>query len=174
VPKTRSLAAVATLCALVAALSVALSASPASAATPDLNWRHFVGIASGRCLDVDTNTNYKVQLWSCDSGSDESWGLQYAGTLYGGVSYYEVVNRRTGNCLTGTGVSGAAVFMGNCSTVLTPWWYFPVTTGSVTPFVNVGSGLCLDARNNGKGNGTVVQEYGCNGTSAQSWNDVDV
>jgi hypothetical protein len=31
-----------------------------------------------------------------------------------------------------------------------------------------------DARNNGTGNGTVAQQYDCNGTSAQSWIDVDV
>jgi hypothetical protein len=158
--------------ALVAALFVALGAGPAAAATPPVNWRHFVGVASGRCLDVDTHSNVTVQLWSCDSGTDESWSLSYVGTLSSGQGFYEIVNRRTGTCLTTAGsASGSALVVGNCTAALTPWWYFPVTTGSVTPFVSVYSGLCVDARNNATGNGTIVQQYFCNGTSAQSWRD---
>jgi hypothetical protein len=161
------------LAVVAACLFVALGASPAAAA--DLNWRHFVGAASGRCLDVDTHSNTIVQLWSCDNGSDESWALTYVGTLYGGQDYYKVINRRTGTCLTAVGgAGGTALTMGDCNAVLTPWWYFPVKTGNVTPFVNVYSGLCMDARNNGTGNGTIVQQYACNGTTAQSWRDVDV
>ncbi len=168
--RKRILAVVAALVALVA-----LTASPAAAA--DLNWRHFVGLVSNRCLDVDTNSNYKVQLWSCDGGSDESWGVQYVGTAYPDVDYYQVINRRTGNCLGTAGGSltrGAAVVVSTCTATLSQWWYFPVKTGAVQKLVNLGSGLCLDARNNGTGNGTIVQQYDCNGTGAQSWIDVDV
>ncbi|WP_436533226.1 RICIN domain-containing protein [Actinoplanes sp. HUAS TT8] len=171
-PRNRFLAVATALAALMATLFVA---SPASAA--DLNWRHFVGVASNRCLDVDTNTNFKVQLWSCDSGSDESWGVSFVGTLPDGEGFYNIVNRRTNSCLTPNGFSTAVstpVVMNSCNLSVTQLWYFPVKTGPVQTIVNVWSGLCLDARNNGTGNGTIVQIYTCNSTTAQQWRDVDV
>ncbi|MFF9765964.1 RICIN domain-containing protein [Streptomyces sp. NPDC014636] len=41
-------------------------------------------------------------------------------------------------------------------------------TGFAT-VVNAASGKCLDARAAGTANGTVVQQYACNGTTAQQW-----
>ncbi|MFE5833736.1 RICIN domain-containing protein [Streptomyces sp. NPDC056488] len=41
-------------------------------------------------------------------------------------------------------------------------------TGTVT-VVNTGNGKCLDARAAGTANGTAVQQYSCNGTTAQQW-----
>jgi hypothetical protein len=38
-----------------------------------------------------------------------------------------------------------------------------------TTVVNVGSGKCVDARAAATVNGTVVQQYACNGSAAQSW-----
>ncbi|MFC4585223.1 RICIN domain-containing protein [Sphaerisporangium corydalis] len=38
-----------------------------------------------------------------------------------------------------------------------------------TTVVNVGSGKCVDARAASPANGTAVQQYACNGTTAQSW-----
>jgi hypothetical protein len=35
--------------------------------------------------------------------------------------------------------------------------------------MNAASGRCLDARSAGTANGTVVQQYACNGTTAQQW-----
>jgi hypothetical protein len=176
--KRRYLAVATALAAMAAGLLVAFAASPAGAATPELNWRHFVGLGSSRCLDEDTNYNVKIQLWSCDSGSDESWGLQYGGHVYGGggqVDEYLIVNRRTGLCLSsynGSYNSGQAIVLGSCN-ALTRWWYFP-DSNPVGRIVNLYAGKCLDARNNATGNGTVVQQYDCNGTSAQLWRDVDV
>ncbi|MEU7033077.1 RICIN domain-containing protein [Streptomyces sp. NPDC046237] len=43
-----------------------------------------------------------------------------------------------------------------------------VPTGTVT-VVNSGSGKCLDARAAATVNGTAVQQYACNGTTAQQW-----
>ncbi|MGW8597462.1 RICIN domain-containing protein [Streptomyces sp. NPDC055893] len=43
-----------------------------------------------------------------------------------------------------------------------------IPTGTVT-FVNAGSGKCLDARAAATANGTAVQQYACNGTTAQQW-----
>ncbi|MFE5941811.1 RICIN domain-containing protein [Streptomyces sp. NPDC056480] len=43
-----------------------------------------------------------------------------------------------------------------------------IPTGTVT-VVNAGSGKCLDARAASTVNGTAVQQYACNGTTAQQW-----
>jgi len=38
--------------------------------------------------------------------------------------------------------------------------------------VNAGNGKCVDARAAGTANGTVVQQYACNGSQAQPWQAV--
>ncbi|MFE5512193.1 RICIN domain-containing protein [Streptomyces sp. NPDC056529] len=43
-----------------------------------------------------------------------------------------------------------------------------IPSGTVT-IVNSGSGKCIDARAAGTVNGTAVQQYACNGTTAQQW-----
>ncbi len=45
-------------------------------------------------------------------------------------------------------------------------------TGFAT-LLNAASGKCLDARSAGTANGTVVQQYTCNGTGAQQWSLTD-
>ena len=45
----------------------------------------------------------------------------------------------------------------------------PVTSGSTYTVVNLNSGKCVDARAAGTANGTAVQQYTCNGTTAQNW-----
>ncbi len=44
-----------------------------------------------------------------------------------------------------------------------------ISPGTWYNVVNVNSGKCVDARAAGTANGTVVQQYTCNGTTAQSW-----
>ncbi|WP_372343671.1 RICIN domain-containing protein [Streptomyces sp. KL116D] len=41
-------------------------------------------------------------------------------------------------------------------------------TGSTT-VISKGSGKCVDARAAASADGTAVQRYGCNGSSAQNW-----
>ncbi|MFF8683139.1 RICIN domain-containing protein [Streptomyces sp. NPDC015237] len=43
-----------------------------------------------------------------------------------------------------------------------------IPTGTVT-VANIANGKCLDARAAATANGTAVQQYGCNGTTAQQW-----
>jgi hypothetical protein len=45
----------------------------------------------------------------------------------------------------------------------------PVTSGSTYTVVGLNSGKCVDARAAGTANGTAVQQYACNGTTAQNW-----
>lgn len=61
----------------------------------------------------------------------------------------------------GTGVAAASQDTASAQTAAVP-------TGWAT-VVNVGSGKCVDARAAGTANGTVVQQYACNGSQAQQW-----
>ncbi|MFG2883505.1 RICIN domain-containing protein [Streptomyces sp. NPDC048297] len=45
--------------------------------------------------------------------------------------------------------------------------------GGFVTVMNAASGRCLDARAAGSANGTVVQQYACNGTNAQQWTFTD-
>ncbi|MGW0993210.1 RICIN domain-containing protein [Streptomyces sp. NPDC002523] len=45
--------------------------------------------------------------------------------------------------------------------------------GGFVTVMNAASGRCLDAKAAGTANGTVVQQYACNGTSAQQWTFTD-
>nr|WP_308288220.1 ThuA domain-containing protein [Streptomyces corallincola] len=45
----------------------------------------------------------------------------------------------------------------------------PISETSWYSVANTGNGACVDARGAGTANGTVVQQYTCNGTNAQQW-----
>ncbi len=174
--RRRMAAAAAALAMLATGLVVALSAGPAQA--DDFYWREFVGQGSGKCMDVATENNATLQIWACNDQGQQNWRLQFAGNSLG-VDFYYVINRRSPNgCL---GIAGdsfnaqAPALLQACFTGFTQWWYFrPHTVGNVTydEFVNLETGLCLDARGNSPNNGTLLQQYPCNQTGAQYWQDV--
>ncbi|MET4643366.1 hypothetical protein ABID95_003103 [Streptomyces atratus] len=62
---------------------------------------------------------------------------------------------------TGTGVAAASQDTATAQAAALPTSWATV--------VNVGSGKCVDARAAGAVNGTVVQQYACNGSQAQQW-----
>ncbi|MFJ6070854.1 RICIN domain-containing protein [Streptomyces sp. NPDC093065] len=67
-----------------------------------------------------------------------------------------------------TAVVPAAVLAGSLLTVAQPAQAAAPPTGWAT-VVNSGSGKCLDARAAGTVNGTAVQQYTCNSSTAQQW-----
>jgi hypothetical protein len=119
------------------------------------------GSASGRCLDVPgvSSTNgTQLDLWDCNSGSNQSWLYTPAKTL---VVY--------GNkCLDVAGSStspGAKVEIWDCTA--TPNQQFTINAnGTIT---NVQTGLCLDATSAGTANGTLIETFTCNGGTNQTW-----
>ncbi|MYS21859.1 Predicted chitinase [Streptomyces sp. DvalAA-14] len=65
---------------------------------------------------------------------------------------------------------GAAVLAASGLTLaVAPAASAAVTSGTAYTVTNVNDGKCVDARAAGTANATAVQQYACNGTSAQSW-----
>ncbi|MEW2283270.1 endo-1,4-beta-xylanase [Streptomyces sp. NPDC047841] len=117
------------------------------------------GVGSGRCLDVpnaSTTDGTQVQLWDCNSATNQQWTLTDAGELkvYGN------------KCLDagGTG-NGTKVQIYGCWGGDNQKWRLN-SDGSI---VGVQSGLCLDAVGNGTANGTLIQLYSCSNGSNQRW-----
>jgi lysophospholipase L1-like esterase len=122
----------------------------------------FVGVQSGRCLDVSgysTANGAAVQLWDCGNAqSNQSWTYTSAKQL---VVY--------GNkCLDAYGqgtANGTAVVIWDCNGQINQQWNLN-SNGSIS---GVQSGLCLDANGRGTTNGTKIILWTCNGQSNQQW-----
>ncbi|MFC8430421.1 endo-1,4-beta-xylanase [Streptomyces sp. NPDC057253] len=117
------------------------------------------GVGSGRCLDVPnagTTDGTQVQLWDCNSATNQQWTLTDAGELrvYGT------------KCLDagGTG-NGTRVQIYSCWGGDNQKWRLN-SDGSI---VGVQSGLCLDAVGAATANGTLIQLYSCSSGSNQRW-----
>ncbi|MCG7206631.1 endo-1,4-beta-xylanase [Streptomyces arenae] len=117
------------------------------------------GVGSGRCLDVpnaSTTDGTQVQLWDCNSATNQQWTLTDAGEL-----------RVYGNkCLDAAGTgNGTKVQIYSCWGGDNQKWRLN-SDGSI---VGVQSGLCLDAVGAGTANGTLVQLYSCSNGNNQHW-----
>lgn len=117
------------------------------------------GVGSGRCLDVpsaSTADGTQVQLWDCNSGSNQQWTFTAAGEL-------QVYGNK---CLDAGGTAnGTKVQIYSCWGADNQKWRLN-SDGSI---VGVQSGLCLDAVGNGTANGTLIQLYSCSNGSNQRW-----
>ncbi len=126
--------------------------------------------ADGSCLDVTgggTANGTLVDLQGCNGSGAQVWQPQSNGSL---------VNPQSGKCLDDTGQStapGTQVQIWSCSGAANQSWVSPAgssggTTGATGAIVGY-QGLCLDVRSANSADGTPVQVYTCNSTSAQSW-----
>ncbi|MFG1807654.1 RICIN domain-containing protein [Streptomyces sp. NPDC049040] len=145
----------------------------------------------GKCLDVKsediarTPVHARVQAWDCSGVSEQEWSSHpYAqvptgefGTLQ---TLYQIKNLRTGMCLEikaeGSLVAGVQADVvpcagGSADTIADQLWEeqpsgrgFVVQTWSAA---RVNALLCLDLKGNSNDNGTPVQQWTCNGSTAQ-------
>ena len=69
------------------------------------------------------------------------------------------------------GLSALILVAGGLAAVLAPGAVAQaaVTSGATYTVINLNSGKCVDARAAATANGTAVQQYDCNGTTAQQW-----
>ncbi|WP_329361816.1 glycoside hydrolase family 3 C-terminal domain-containing protein [Streptomyces sp. NBC_00669] len=114
----------------------------------------------GKCLDLgaDDNTNgSKVDIYTCNGTSGQSWSHLADGTL-----------RAAGKCLdakaAGT-TDGTLIQIYDCNGSGAQVWH----DGSDGSLVNPASGKCLDDPKGSTTDGTQLQLYTCNGTAGQSW-----
>jgi hypothetical protein len=121
---------------------------------------HAVG--AGKCLDVNgvsTTPGTQLQIWDCNSGSNQTWSRTASGqlTVYSGSS---VMCMSAANTTAGTPVA-----IQPCGSATSQQWHFN-DDGTVT---GVQSGLCLDVSGASTANGAKVQLWTCNHGSNQQW-----
>ncbi|MDQ0585602.1 RICIN domain-containing protein [Streptomyces rishiriensis] len=128
---------------------------------PGTDGAALVGSASGRCVDLDKNTNVngaQAQLWDCSGGRNETFTQTSRGEL---VVYAD-------KCLdaekSGT-TNGTKVIIWDCTGGTNQKWTVH-SDGAVT---NNLSGLCLDAANAATANGTKLILWTCGGQDNQKW-----
>ena len=119
------------------------------------------------------NRNARVQTWQCFGSANQEWGIIFAGT-YGGVDYFEFAGKTTGSlCMEVRDSSfsdGAQVDQFPCAPDANQLWKLGPGTGNNSfTLVSMNSGKCLDVSGNSTANGAKVQQWDCNGTTAQSF-----
>lgn len=160
----RTLISLATTALTVSAIALAGAPAQAAGAT---NIRVY---NSSHCLDSDVTNDGKLQMWTCDSGSDEKWLAEYWGS-----GQYRFINQRTGRCITGpSGLAAGAITLQTCdpatSTRASQLWHTYATKPgdpSVAVWQSMASGLCLTTPS--VGNHTVPQTLGCDTSDHYDW-----
>ncbi|KND28195.1 ThuA domain-containing protein [Streptomyces acidiscabies] len=105
----------------------------------------------GKCVDAG-GTGARLQLWTCDGGTDQQWTRD-------GDTW-----RSQGRCMTVTGTAdGSPVQLSACDGGPGQNW----TTGSA--LVNPRSNKCLDASGAGSVDGTPLIVWTCHGGTNQRW-----
>ncbi|MCO8276203.1 RICIN domain-containing protein [Actinoplanes sp. TRM 88003] len=139
------------------AQAVMAAAGPQSSGTDQA--RQFVGVQSGRCLEVAAATNNSpAQLGNCVTSSNQRWTYTSGRQL----------RLDSNKCLDASGqgtVNGTAVIVWDCSGQANQQWTVN-TNGTIT---GVQSGLCLDVVGNGTAAGTRINLWACHGGANQQW-----
>jgi glucosylceramidase len=137
-------------------------------------WYTIVNQHSGRCADArdwGTGNGTSVQQWACGAGQrNQQW--QFVPTDGG---YYRVVSRNApGEVLDVTGGTsatgdGVPIQLWSWAAGANQQWK-PVALGNGDyKLVARHSGRCLDVPGASTGDGPQLQQYGCNGTGAQTF-----
>lgn len=116
---------------------------------------------SGKCLDDpagNTATGTKLDIWTCNGGTNQKWTVVQDGTL-----------RVSGKCLDVAGggtANGSAVQLGTCTAgAASQRWQ----VGASAELINSHSGRCLDVAGASTANGSKLDLYTCNGGTNQRW-----
>ena len=143
---------------------IGFAAAPAQAATP--TYYEFVGLGSNKCLDGRAEDGggkgSRVQTWPCFGSANQRWAIHPG---------RDDQHRRP---LRHSSFSdGAQVDVTGCSQDGNQFWRWGSgTIGYGLPRVSLSSGTCLDASGNSTANGAKVQQWACNGPTAQYFRTV--
>ncbi|MGO4533902.1 ricin-type beta-trefoil lectin domain protein [Leifsonia sp. 2MCAF36] len=133
----------------------------ASATLPTANGAITGPGATGKCVDVNTNTSNNgnaVQLYTCGVAEGQRWALETDGTIRAYDKCLDIVGNGTAN-FTKVELWGCNHAVGGQQWVARP-------DGSL---YNPQSGRCLDDPAAVTTDGTQLQIYDCNGLSTQVW-----
>lgn len=115
---------------------------------------------TGKCLDVNTNTNKNgnaVQLYTCGNATGQRWSVESDGTIRAFDKCLDIVGNGTANA--------SKVELWDCNGVGGQQW----TVRSDKSLYNPQSGRCLDDPQAKTDDGTQLQIYDCNGLFTQRW-----
>ncbi|MGI5144568.1 MULTISPECIES: ricin-type beta-trefoil lectin domain protein [unclassified Streptomyces] len=136
--------------------------TPASTRTPAPG-SLIIGQGSNRCIDVTDSQDAvgqdgtPLQLWDCAGSANQKWDFRGDGTV-----------RSLGLCMDvawGSRDDGSVIQLARCSG--NPAQQFVLSTAG--DLVNPQANKCVDAKDNGTGNGTKLQLWTCSGTANQKW-----
>ena len=172
---TAALTVAATGVTLLSVQAQAAPTIPHAAATPAAispgTWYNVVNENSGKCVDAasaGTANGTVVQQYSCNGTTAQEWELQ---ATSGG--YYQVDNNNApAEAWDVTNVStadGALIQLWQYSSGLNQQWQPVANTDGSYHFVNRNSGKCLDTPSASTADSVQLQQYDCNGTSAQNF-----
>jgi hypothetical protein len=158
---------------LLASGLVGVWAAGASAAPPATGtFFTFVSGNSGKCLDAaaaSTANGTAVQQYACNGTAAQQWELLPAAD----AGYYVIVNRNGPQPAVDVDgpstAAGAKIHLWSDGGWSSQEWQPVQESGGAYHFVNHYSGLCLDVPSASTADGVQLQQYGCNGTGAQSW-----
>ena len=114
---------------------------------------------NSHCLNIagsGGSSGRQVQLWNCNGSTRQVWLQGTDG---------ELVNPASGLCvIESSKSSGVQPTMGACHVRSSEQWTLPAQ-----PVLTATGGMCLDDPLGKGANGTVVDQYSCNGTPGQAW-----
>jgi hypothetical protein len=183
---------------LVLAMAAAVmltSAGVAQALNNAPGTTHFLNRASGKCLDVYTESPWPgefVDQLTCRNAAAQEWAVRYAATINDHregscqctYDVYTIVNNNGGNCVTvpeGFGGNGAPVIQDVCTAgAIGQWWRLVTAEYSVGPpnirvpiawtIRNYRTGKCLDVPGGSSNDELPMQVWDCfDGNFNQRW-----
>ncbi|MFI5589358.1 RICIN domain-containing protein [Amycolatopsis sp. NPDC051758] len=157
--------------ALVAGLITVVAAPAAQAAiTPD-GWYTVTAANSGKCVDAraaGTANGTVVQQYSCNQSASQEWQFQSTGDGYfrvntrnNAAAAWDVSNVSTAD--------GGLIQLWTYSNGANQQWQAVDEGNGRYHFVSRNSGKCLDVPSASAADSVQLQQYSCNGTTAQSF-----
>src|SRR5262249_19645109 len=143
------------------ATTVAVAATPAHAATPQITYFLVVSQNSGKCLDLQDGSQADgtpIIQWTCHGGGNPQWRPMLRGRGFCGVSVAQ-----TGKCLAVKDASldnGADIVQMPCGGYKgSQLWYLLPFGPDFQTIRNTASGKCLDVRDVSQENGAAIQQW---------------
>ncbi|WP_377273961.1 RICIN domain-containing protein [Peterkaempfera sp. SMS 1(5)a] len=151
--------------------AAALSAPTASAAALPTGWTTVVAGNSGKCVDAaaaSTADGTAVQQYTCNGTGAQLWQFQDVGN-----GYYRVNSQgdatRTWDVTDVSTADSAKVQLWAYGGGNNQQWQPVAEPSGAYHFVNRNSGKCLDVPSASTADSVQLQQYTCNGTTAQSF-----
>jgi hypothetical protein len=121
---------------------------------PDSNQFLFFDVSGG-----STGDGAKIIQWSL-SGSNQGW------TFRPSSSYYQIVNVKSGKCMTTDGVAGHQLYQWSCTPGNRQLWDTNMAPGQESRILSVYSGLAVDVSGGSASQGAAIDTWYWNG----GWN----